>query len=69
MKWPFGSKHEEGYMSYPRDGQACKHFDQIYGHFSNDMRNVRPDLCADAFSPFGMSRKLVLVLACYYYVI
>ena len=40
-------------MRHPIDGQALKDFDNRYPEFAVDPRNIRLELSADGFDPFG----------------
>ena len=42
-------------MCHPSDGEAWKHFNEVYSDFASEPRNVYLGLCTDGFSPFGMS--------------
>ncbi|CAH9124646.1 unnamed protein product [Cuscuta epithymum] len=57
MRWHFENQREPGVMCHPSDGEAWKHFDQMYPQFASKPRNVRLGICSDGFSPFGMSAK------------
>ncbi|CAH9127397.1 unnamed protein product [Cuscuta epithymum] len=57
MRWHFENQREPGVMCHPSDGEAWKHFDQMYPQFASEPRNVRLGICSDGFSPFGMSAK------------
>ena len=41
-----------GVMRHPSDGEAWKHFDEVYPDFAADSRNVRLLLCSDGFTPY-----------------
>ncbi|KAK2369072.1 hypothetical protein QL285_082226 [Trifolium repens] len=53
MRWHYENKREPGVMCHPSDGEAWKHFDQIYPDFAAEEGNVRLGLCTDGFSPFN----------------
>ncbi|XP_027187904.2 uncharacterized protein [Cicer arietinum] len=55
MRWHFENRREEGVLCHPSDGEAWKHFDQVYPGFASEPRNVRLGLCADGFTPFSQS--------------
>ncbi|CAK8533967.1 unnamed protein product [Lathyrus sativus] len=57
MRWHYEHRREEGVLCHPSDGEAWKHFDQVYPAFSSEPRNVRLGLCADGFTPFGQYAK------------
>lgn len=57
MRWNRENMREPGYLSHPSDGEAWKHFDEIYPEFAMDPRNVRLGLCADGFAPFDKTGK------------
>ena len=57
MRWHFENTREAGVLSHPSDGEAWKKFDQTYPDFALEPRNVRLGLCADGFTPFGLSGK------------
>ncbi|WMV37284.1 hypothetical protein MTR67_030669, partial [Solanum verrucosum] len=40
-----------GVLSHPSDGEAWKHFDNVYPYFASEPRNVRWGLSADFFTP------------------
>ncbi|WMV46391.1 hypothetical protein MTR67_039776 [Solanum verrucosum] len=46
-------RRSPGVMSHPSDGEAWKHFDNIYPDFASEPRNVRLGLCSDGFAPFS----------------
>ncbi|WMV45287.1 hypothetical protein MTR67_038672 [Solanum verrucosum] len=51
-----GSPHSSlspGVLSHPSDGEAWKHFDNVYPDFASEPRNVRLGLCSDGFTPFS----------------
>ena len=41
-------------MVHPADGEAWKHFDDIYREKAGEARNVRVALATDGFNPYGM---------------
>lgn len=57
MRWhkEHYSTQDSNVMSHPSDGEAWKHFNQVYPDFANESRNVYLGLCTDGFNPFGMS--------------
>jgi hypothetical protein len=55
MTWHHENHREPGVLSHPSDGEAWKHFDRAEPSFAAEPRNVRLGLCADGFTPFGMS--------------
>ncbi|CAM8968658.1 unnamed protein product [Rhodiola kirilowii] len=57
MTWHANTDGDPDVMVHPADGESWKHFDRIHPDFSCELRNVRLGLCADGFSPFGMSAK------------
>ncbi|XP_058774870.1 uncharacterized protein LOC131649136 isoform X2 [Vicia villosa] len=57
MRWHYENRREEGVLCHPSDGEAWKHFDQVYPAFASEPRNVRLGLCADGFTPFSQSAK------------
>ena len=57
MRWHRENMREPGYLSYPSDGEAWKHFDEIYPEFAMDPRNVRLGLRAYGFAPFDKTGK------------
>ncbi|KAL9669472.1 hypothetical protein QQ045_007019 [Rhodiola kirilowii] len=57
MTWHANTDRDPDIMVHPADGESWKHFDRIHPDFSCELRNVRLGLCADGFSPFGMSAK------------
>lgn len=61
MRWHFENRREEGVLCHPSDGEAWKHFDQVYPGFASEPRNVRLGLCADGFTPFSQSATPYLV--------
>ena len=40
-------------MCHPADGEAWKHFDEVYSDFAKDERNLRLGLATDGFNPFS----------------
>ncbi|KAK4391426.1 hypothetical protein Sango_1920400 [Sesamum angolense] len=42
-----------GVMCHPSNAEAWKHFDRMYPDFTEELRNVRLDLCTDGFAPHG----------------
>jgi hypothetical protein len=53
MTWHQSHDAVDGVMVHPSDGEAWKHFNSVYPHFSTESRNVRLGLCIDGFNPFG----------------
>ncbi|XP_058759557.1 uncharacterized protein LOC131632856 [Vicia villosa] len=53
MRWHYENKREPGVMCHPSDGEAWKHFDQIYPSFAAEEGNVSLGLCTDGFMPFN----------------
>jgi hypothetical protein len=53
MTWHQSHDTVDGVMVHPSDGEAWKHFNSVYPHFSTESRNVRLGLCTDRFNPFG----------------
>jgi len=51
MTWHHSNKIP-GVMRHPSDGEAWKHFDEVYPDFAADPRNVRLGLCSDGFTPY-----------------
>jgi len=52
MTWHQSHDAVDGEMVHPSDGEAWKHFNNMYPHFSAESRNVRLGLCIDGFNPF-----------------
>ncbi|XP_062113352.1 uncharacterized protein LOC133824484 [Humulus lupulus] len=46
-------KNEAGILRHPADGDAWKHFDNVYLDFAADSRSVRMGLASDGFNPFS----------------
>ncbi|WVZ83966.1 hypothetical protein U9M48_031052 [Paspalum notatum var. saurae] len=46
-------KPVENELTHPADGEAWKDFDNKYGWFAKDARNIRLGLATDGFNPFG----------------
>ncbi|XP_062094679.1 uncharacterized protein LOC133800665 [Humulus lupulus] len=46
-------KNEAGILRHPADGDAWKHFDNVYPDFAADSRSVRMGLASDGFNPFS----------------
>ena len=40
------------YLIHRSDGEAWKHFDNVYPDFASEPRSVRQRLCLDGFTPF-----------------
>nr|XP_043637839.1 uncharacterized protein LOC122608823 [Erigeron canadensis] len=55
MTWHHDHPKEDGKMVHPSDGEAWKHFDSTHPSFSSEIRNVRPGLCTDGFTPNNQS--------------
>ncbi|WMV50045.1 hypothetical protein MTR67_043430 [Solanum verrucosum] len=53
MRWHREYRRPLGVLSHPYDGEAWKHFDNVYPDFASEPRNVRLGLCADGFTPFS----------------
>jgi hypothetical protein len=53
VTWHQSHHAVDGVMVHPSDGEAWKHFNSVYPHFSAESRNVRLGLCTDGFNPFG----------------
>lgn len=56
MRWhkKHYSSHDCDVMCHPLDGEAWKHFNQVFPDFANEPRNIYLGLCTDGFNPFGM---------------
>ncbi|WMV15129.1 hypothetical protein MTR67_008514 [Solanum verrucosum] len=52
MRWHREYRRPPGDLSHPSDGEAWKHFDNVYPDFASEPRNVRLGLCSDDFTPF-----------------
>jgi hypothetical protein len=52
MTWHQSHNAVDGVMVHPSNGEAWKHFNSMYPHFSAESRNVRLRLCIDRFNPF-----------------
>ncbi|GAB2268446.1 hypothetical protein Dimus_038718 [Dionaea muscipula] len=57
MRWHAEHIEDDGKITHPSDGLASKNFNMKHPQFAAKKRNVRLGLCADGFSPFGMSNK------------
>ena len=55
IKWHAKRTMIDGEICHPSDGEAWKHFNEVYSDFASEPRNVYLGLCTDGFSPFGMS--------------
>jgi len=55
MRWHAQHTTIDGEITRPSDAKAWKHFQTVYPDFANECRNVYLGLCADGFSPFGLS--------------
>jgi len=53
MTWHQSHDAVDGVMVHPSDGEAWKHFNSVYTHFSVESRNMRRGLCTNGFNPFG----------------
>jgi len=53
MRWHREYRRSPGVLSHPSDGEAWKHFDNVYPDFASEPRNVRLGLCSDGFTPFS----------------
>ncbi|WMV24332.1 hypothetical protein MTR67_017717 [Solanum verrucosum] len=53
MRWHREYRRSPGVLSHPSDGEAWKHFDNVYPDFASEPRNVRLGLCLDGFTPFS----------------
>ena len=53
MRWHREYRRPPGVLSHPSDGEAWKHFDNVYPDFASEPRNVRLGLRADGFTPFS----------------
>ncbi|WMV29453.1 hypothetical protein MTR67_022838 [Solanum verrucosum] len=53
MRWHREYRRPPGVLSHPSDGEAWKHFDNVYPDFASEPRNVRLGLCLDGFTPFS----------------
>jgi len=53
MRWHREYRRPPGVLSHPSDGEAWKHFDNVYPDFASEPRNVRLGLCSDGFTPFS----------------
>ena len=49
-----GKQYSPEKMVHPADGEAWKHFDDIYREKAGEARNVRVALATDGFNPYGM---------------
>ena len=53
-QWHKLKRHpSEKEMCHPADGEAWKHFDEVYSDFAEDARNLRLGLATDGFNPFS----------------
>ena len=52
MRWHHECRKDPNVLRHPSDGQAWKHFDDVYPDFAAESRNVRLGLCADGFTPY-----------------
>lgn len=55
MRWHAEHSMNGGEMCHPSDGEAWKHFCEVYPEFASESRNIYLGLCTDGFNPFGMS--------------
>jgi len=53
MRWHREYRRPPGVLSHPSDGEAWKHFDNVYPDFASEPRNVRLGLCSDGFTSFS----------------
>jgi hypothetical protein len=53
MTWHQSHNAIDGVMVHPSDGEAWKHFNSVYPHFSAESRNMHFGLCTNRFNPFG----------------
>ena len=44
---------EKNILRHPADGEAWKHFDEKFGWFAEDPRNIKLGFATDGFNPFG----------------
>ena len=58
MRWHREYRRPPGVLSHPSDGEAWKHFDNVYPDFASEPRNVRLGLCSDGFTPFFKNASL-----------
>lgn len=57
MRWHAEHLSPEGEMHHPSDGEAWKHFHQVYPEFALEPRNVYLGLSTDGFKPTGMHSR------------
>jgi len=62
MTWHQSHDVVDGVMVHPSDGEAWKHFNNVYPHFSAELRNMRFRLCTNKFNPF---RSFAVPYSCY----
>ncbi|KAH0724842.1 hypothetical protein KY284_000707 [Solanum tuberosum] len=55
MRWHREYRRLPSVLSHLSDGEAWKHFDNVYPDFASEPRNVRLGLCSDGFTPFSNS--------------
>ncbi|XP_056843317.1 uncharacterized protein LOC130495813 [Raphanus sativus] len=55
MRWHAEHSMNGGEMCHPSDGEAWKHFREVYPEFASESRNIYLGLCTDGFNLFGMS--------------
>ena len=55
MRWHAEHLTRDKEMSHPSDGEAWKHFQEVFPDFAKESRNIYLGLCTDGFNPFGMS--------------
>ncbi|CAN1159515.1 hypothetical protein LINPERHAP2_LOCUS22757 [Linum perenne] len=56
MRWHHEKRGSDSIMRHPADSKAWKSFDNLYGSFSSDPRNIRLGLASDGFQPFANSK-------------
>ncbi|XP_057436487.1 uncharacterized protein LOC130728921 [Lotus japonicus] len=57
MRWHHEHYKEPDFLSHPSDAEAWMKFDEAWGTFADEPRNVRLGLCSDGFAPFDISGK------------
>jgi hypothetical protein len=62
MTWHQSHDVVDGVMVHPSDDEAWKHFNNVYPHFSAELRNMRLRLCTNKFNPF---RSFAVPYSCY----
>ncbi|XP_010670313.3 uncharacterized protein LOC104887394 [Beta vulgaris subsp. vulgaris] len=58
-RWHKDERYEDEIMRHPADSRAWKSFDDEYGSFASDARNVRLGLACDGFQPFDNSQHSI----------